>query len=234
MLNVKDQKKKLKMEINGKKGKVHVLRPGKEQEIKKENGLWLFAPSTITLVKPRDRNKAYIVDTGCFGESLKVQLLVEEQNLSLGEIKEVIITHNHPDHVGNVALFDKASIIMPDSRFMLFNPNYFRLGYSSEHEIGHAYPSGSLAAADNGLSLEIVNTPGHAGQDLSVLVNTGHGKIAVVGDLFWSEEDWKHDSEYLGLCVNPEMQKRSRDYIREKIRPDIVIPGHGPTFEPKY
>jgi len=223
------------MELNGKKGQVIVLRSGKEQEVKLGDGDWCYAPCTITLVRPRDRSTSYVVDTGCFGESYEVQKLVEDEGLGLGNIREVIVTHNHPDHAGNVDLFyKKANIVMPDSSFYLERPNYFRLGFSNEHEIGQIYPAGSLAMKDNGLSLSIINTPGHAGQDLSVLVDTRDGRVAVVGDLFWSQEDWEHDSEFLELCVNPEMQRRSRDYVREKIRPDAVVPGHGCSFEPKY
>ena len=222
------------MELNGLGGRVKVLRHGKEQEVRRNNDLWCYAPCTVTLVRPRDKTTAYLVDTGCFGESFEIQKLVEGQGLSLRSIREVILTHNHPDHAGNVGLFQKSSVIMPDSRFYVGEPNYFLLGFSDKHEIGSVYPVGSQAMIDNGLSLEIINTPGHSGQDLSVLVNTKHGKFAIVGDLFWSEDDWKNDSEFEELCVNPEMQRRSRDYMRDKIRPDLVIPGHGPAFEPKY
>ena len=214
-------------------GEIKVLRSGKEQEVKRNGHTWFYAPATITLVNSRNKNLFYLIDTGGFGEDLEVQGLIEKEGLSLRNVREVIVTHNHPDHAGNVGLFRGSRVIMPDSRFEMSKPNYFLLGFSDRHDVGCSYPAGSLAMGENGNFLKIINTPGHSGQDLSVLVRTKKGNVAVVGDLFWSKEDWENDLEFLELCVNPEMQKRSRDYVR-KLKPDFVIPGHGPAFKPTY
>ena len=208
-------------------GKVQVLRAGEGSEL--PGGLF-YAPSTITLV--RDVGETYnIVDVGCFGEEELVENLLKERNISPTHIQRVLITHNHPDHIGTTGLFKVAEIYMPDSIFHLTDPNVFRLmGDDFMLEIGKE----KKLTRDSDVSL--ISTPGHAGWDMSVLYRAKkNGKsIAMVGDLFWSQKDWEDGSEYINLCVNKEMQDKSREYVKNVLKPDVVVPGHGHAFSPVY
>lgn len=218
-------------------GEVCVLRAGKEEIIDQNAGLY-YAPATITLVQPyrnmpskgypHKRIENVLFDTGGFGEGYEVVQLLQAKGIQPSDISEVYITHNHPDHIGNVHRF--GSITTPDSCFStaVRKANEYRVtpeGYFSE--------PGKLMFAEEG-SLNLVSTPGHSGWDMSGLFTGKDVRVLICGDLFWSEGDWKNDSSYLGLCVNREMQERSRDYVRTKLKPEIVIPGHGPAFRPKY
>lgn len=70
---------------------------------------------------------------------------------------------------------------------------------------------------------------------MSVLYSTrSNKKILIVGDLFWSKLDWDYGTEYLDLCVNKERQDKSRAYVKNVLKPDIIIPEHGCAFAPKY
>lgn len=222
-------------------GAVCVLRAGDEKETRRG----FYAPGTISLIKipgkmsrvacagcVQESGENYLVDSGGFGEGRKLtSLLIDNAHLFPFNINTVVITHNHPDHVGGVESFPKAEIIMPDSIFCQEQPNYFQLMPTGAYKkpgtemIVH----GRLANP----SVKLISTPGHSGWDLSVLCTGKNGVVAIVGDLFWSRHDWEHDSEYLGLCVNPDMQRRSRDHVR-KLKPTVVVPGHGPAFAPRY
>ncbi|MBR9701705.1 MBL fold metallo-hydrolase [Candidatus Pacearchaeota archaeon] len=218
-------------------GNVVVLRAGEEQELPGED--MFYAPSTITLmqevdayIEDRKRGFFHLVDAGGYGEEEIIKKLLRQQGLGDWQINSVLATHNHPDHIGTIGLFRDADVFMPDSSFRVRRPNHFNLipeGFYNSP--GEKLSGTSLTFPE---TVEIIGTPGHAGWDLSALCQCIDGRIAIVGDLFWSKEDWENDSSYKELCVNPEMQERSREYVREILKPEVVVPGHGPAFAPKY
>ncbi|GAH18981.1 unnamed protein product, partial [marine sediment metagenome] len=187
-----------------------------------------FAPCTITLI--RDSSERYnLVDTGSFGEERTIKELLNKRNITPDQIQRVLITHNHPDHIGTIGLFKEAEVYMPDSKFRVNVPNIFRLVHEDfMSEVGREQKI-------EGSNMSLISTPGHAGWDMSILYQARNGKkIAMVGDLFWSQQDWDNNSEYLNLCVNKAMQDKSRDYVRNVLKPDVIIPGHGDAFSPEY
>jgi len=216
-------------------GVVNVLRSGEGRET--ERGY--YAPASITLIKFPDSIHGCLVDTGSVREYKIIKESLKGHNISPRQIKKLFITHNHPDHIGTIGNFLYSKVYMPDSNFQVKEPNYFGLGMPENfyetpgntidiEELGKNHP-------DHGnLDLKFISTPGHAGWDLSFLYTGKNGRIAMIGDLFWSEEDWENDTQYRLLCVNPRMQEISRHYIREVLKPEIIVPGHGPAFKPKY
>jgi glyoxylase-like metal-dependent hydrolase (beta-lactamase superfamily II) len=76
--------------------------------------------------------------------------------------------------------------------------------------------------------VEVIPTPGHTRDDVSVIVRTRGGTYAIVGDLFENEADrddedlWRSSSEY------PIEQEVSRRKIMEIA--DFIVPGHGDVF----
>ncbi|KAI8767967.1 metallo-beta-lactamase domain-containing protein 1 isoform X2, partial [Biomphalaria glabrata] len=78
--------------------------------------------------------------------------------------------------------------------------------------------------------VEIWPTPGHTGNDVSVVVKKANlGVLAGVGDLFYCEGDLFSPSLWLKKSERPHLQVQSRYTILEM--PDFIIPGHGPTFK---
>ncbi|XP_055900260.1 uncharacterized protein LOC129928715 isoform X2 [Biomphalaria glabrata] len=78
--------------------------------------------------------------------------------------------------------------------------------------------------------VEIGPTPGHTGNDVSVVVKKANlGVLAVVGDLFYCEGDLFSPSLWLKKSERPHLQVQSRYTILEMA--DFIIPGHGPTFK---
>lgn len=211
-------------------GSVVVVRAGEEFEAP---GDMFYAPATMSLIRYSPENSKSLfslVDTGGFGEGAKIRKLLGEREVIPRDIGQVVITHNHPDHLGNVHLFEDAEIVMPDSRFMIFRHNLFTLMPTHLYEApGNNIPTPGLFP-----KVSLIATPGHSGWDLSVLYTGTSARILMCGDLFWSERDWKTDSEFMGLCVNPDMQRKSRDYVRGTLQPEVVVPGHGPAFAPNY
>ena len=214
-------------------GEVEVLRDGEEQEIL----TGFYAPATIVGISNAKTKDFYLIDAGGIGEGEVVIRDISCKGFNLDLITKIIITHNHPDHIGDLGKFKGlTSILMPDSSFELHTSNKFKL----VNQNAYAEPGRITYNLDDGNNLGVISTPGHSGWDQSVIYTNPKTKeiIAIVGDLFWSENDWaqKEDknAEFRELCVNPNMQEKSRKYIREKIRPKIIIPGHGLAFKTSF
>lgn len=167
------------------------------------------ASGTITLITG---HRTILVDTGGPWDRDLLLMSLKEKGLEPGDINLVVGTHGHSDHIGNLGLFPTAEMIVgyDVSEGDTYRPNKLA--------DGHAY------SIDEHIS--VVPSPGHTGQDVSVLVKgTSVGTVLVAGDLFecYSDEDsWRN------LSMNTAVQEVSRqDALRTA---DVIIPGHGPPF----
>ncbi|CAG1066392.1 hypothetical protein BAC1_02004 [uncultured bacterium] len=170
------------------------------------------ADGTITLIKGP---KKIIVDTGGPSDSKYILDALGHEGLRPSGISFVICTHGHSDHIGNNNLFTEATFIV-------------------SHDISkgdlytfHDFKSGANYIIDE--SVEVVPTPGHTSQDISVLVKTREGLVAVVGDLFECERDMAEEGLWRESSELPAEQKRSRSRVLATA--DIIIPGHGEGFK---
>lgn len=161
--------------------------------------------SNVVLIQ--DGKKNILVDTGSPGEDRKIITGLKKEKLKPADIDIVILTHPHADHIANNFLFPKALFI--DS-LGEFRGDKFSL-VSAERQITK--------------NVRITKTPGHALEDISIIVNnTESGIIAVVGDLYWHGGDNK-----LFQVESPKNLAVSRKKIL--LIADYLIPGHGEMFK---
>ena len=172
------------------------------------------AAGTVTLITG---SPCVIVDTG--GPEQRQQILdaLAAQRIAPADIRYVINTHGHLDHVGNNSLF-------PDATFILDSDIALEGEYWT-----HRFKQGPLEiASTNGAAPILVTfTPGHTDHDLSVVVETAIGTVAVVGDLFEYEGDWADDA-WLSWSKDADAQRGSREAVIALA--DYIIPGHGDIF----
>lgn len=161
--------------------------------------------SNVVLI--RDSKKNILVDTGSPGEDKKIITALKKEKLKPKDIDIVIITHPHADHIGNNFLFKDALFI--DS-LGEFRGDKFLLA-KAERKITK--------------NIRITKTPGHALEDISIIVNnTESGIIAVIGDLFWQGGDNK--------LIQVESQKNLAASRKKILKiADWIIPGHGKMFK---
>ncbi len=169
----------------------------------------LYADGTITLVKGQHN---VLVDTGL---PLDRQTIVERlraEHLEPGDVDFVVCTHGHSDHVGNNSLFPNATFVVSHDvcRGDLYTLHDFSSPYVIDEEV------------------QVISTPGHSSQDVSVIVRTDAGIVAIVGDLFESEADLHADQPGGAFSERPEMQRESQERILRLA--DFVVPGHGDAF----
>jgi len=174
----------------------------------------LKADGTITLVTGPI---SLIVDTGLPQDKDLIIKSLYAENLTPEEIKWVICTHGHSDHIGNNNLFPQADFIVG-----------FDYGSNDLYTL-HDFASG--APLELGEGLTVIPTPGHSGQDVSVLVKSDNLLWAITGDLFESEQDLTEENLWKNQSMFPELQKQSRAHILQLA--DRIIPGHGAAFRVK-
>jgi len=161
---------------------------------------------TITLVK--DNDIIMVVDPGTLESQ---QLLVDalrKENLTVGDIDVVCITHSHIDHYRNIGMFPKAKTL-----------EFYGLWDKESVESW----SENFSA-----SIKIIHTPGHDNTGITLLVDTNEGVVAICGDVFWKENhpEKPQDDAY---ALDPQKLQDSRDSILKMA--DWVIPGHGKMYK---
>ncbi len=179
---------------------------------KLENG-WV-ASSTTCLVTTE--KKKIITDPGCHREKLLAAL--NKEGLSTADIDYVFLSHQHPDHILLAGIFENAKFITFDTNLMYNNDI---LTEFDKHELGK--------------DIEIIETPGHVLEHISLIVNTLEGKIAIVGDVifFLENEDQifdlyqKDHSQAKGMNMETLVESRKRVLAMA----NWIIPGHGKMFK---
>lgn len=170
------------------------------------------ADGTITLIKGPQN---VLVDTGGPQDKEAVVEGLIREGLSPADVGWVVCSHGHSDHVGNLNLFPGATLIV--SHDVSKDDLY----------VDHPFAAGTPFVIDD--EVEVIATPGHTEQDVSVVVRTARGIYVVAGDLFESGEDRENEELWRCGSQDPEAQERSRRTVLELA--DYVVPGHGDLFE---
>lgn len=173
-----------------------------------------YASSTTVLIK--DSGKNIIVDPGA-NEKMLLEAL-EREGLKPENIDIVFLTHYHLDHLLNIALFpgkdiyDGDSINSSDSKIVIYEGNI---------------PD---------TNVQIIPTPGHAHEHVSLLVETEKGKIVIAGDLFWWRDNQEPKLDKKTLLEHKDPYTKDENALLESRKKilgiaDYIIPGHGKMFK---
>lgn len=190
---------------------VKVLIEGYARE---ENGVWFASPATVLI---KDSGLNILVDPGSNKKLLLESL--EKEGLKPEDIDIVFLTHYHLDHILNIRLFPDKDIYDGDT-------------INSDDKIVEY--SGNIPNTN----VQVIQTPGHAHEHCSLLVETEKGKIVIAGDVFWwnDDDEQKIDNESLMKHEDPYVKdKGALAESRKKLLEiaDYIIPGHGEMFKVK-
>ena len=122
-------------------------------------------------------------------------------------ITHVVLSHHHPDHTINVALFPEADVID------------FWARYRGDQWLGHGGDGWKMSDHST-----LWLTPGHTEEDVSLIVEADDAVYAMT-HLWWREDRTPDVDPY---SPDPEALLFHRKRVLEIA--DIVIPGHGPAF----
>lgn len=186
------------------KATVKVLIEGYATQI--EHG-WIASSTTCLVVSSGVK---IITDPGCNRQKLAEALANE--NISAEEIDFVFLSHGHPDHTMLCGIFPKAKVVTYDGSLL--------------------YDQDRMVTFDKnvmGPMTEVISTPGHTPDHISLLVQTDKGIVAIAGDVFWWPDQEKQDLLNIPSCEdeNPDAEESRLTLLR---RADFIIPGHGKMF----
>lgn len=174
---------------------------------------WKASSTTCLVVSGTTK---IITDPGCNREKLFAAL--RAANVKTGDIDYVFLSHCHPDHILLAAVFENAKYVTFDGGLLYDNDMLVQF---DKHVLGD--------------DIEIVETPGHVPEHLSLVVDTNKGKVAIAGDVIW----WG-DGEVQVFDINQNdhsqavgMDKKALVESRKKLiqMSDYIIPGHGKEFK---
>jgi glyoxylase-like metal-dependent hydrolase (beta-lactamase superfamily II) len=175
--------------------------------------------------------------------------------LEPADVDQVILTHLHHDHTGNIELFSEAEFFVQRSELDAARDPlpYLRRVYSEEHleAIERSDPTvvdGDMRVCEG---IELLHTPGHTEGTQSVLVETSAGPYVIVSDLVYCQQNLEpdlteltdgegrtievtpaeYDADYIppGLHVSAADCYRSIERVRERVPNDGHILGGHPV-----
>lgn len=149
-----------------------------------------------------------VIDPGMvFARSAIVDPLVDLGHHS-DDVTDVILSHHHPDHTINIALFPNARV---HDHWAIY-----------ENDVWTARPAEGFELAPGVVLWE---TPGHTPQDITTIVTTEEEVVALT-HLWWYESAPFEDP----LATDPEALHRGRERVLELAT--LIVPGHGEPFRP--
>ena len=161
---------------------------------------------TVTLV--RDGDRVIVVDPGMVPSRAAILDPLSALGLTPDDVTEIVLSHHHPDHTVSVALFGEVPV--HDVQAVYQRDSWTRR------------PAEGFAVSP---SVRLLATPGHTPQDLTTLVGTPDGIVALT-HLWWTADGPAEDP----YAPDRDVLRAQRERVLAVA--DLVVPGHGPAFSP--
>lgn len=158
----------------------------------------------------RDGDILVVVDPGLAATPSAILSPLQDLGVGPEDVTDVVISHHHPDHTLNVALFPNARL------------HDHWAWYRGDLWIGRPAEGFELAP-----TIRLIETPGHTPQDISTLIETDDG-LVVCTHLWWQASGPEEDP----YAPDPELVHANRRRVLELPGLARIVPGHGPAFRP--
>jgi glyoxylase-like metal-dependent hydrolase (beta-lactamase superfamily II) len=161
--------------------------------------------STVALVQGKD--VILIVDPGMVADRALIENSLKKHNVASEEVTHIFISHHHPDHTINIAMFPNAEVVDFWAKY--------------KNDLWEDHPDNYEIAP----GITVMKTPGHTKEDASLIVKTAKGIYAFT-HLWWFPN--------MGPKVDPLAWNQNEiEEHREKILKiaDWIVPGHGAMFK---
>lgn len=164
--------------------------------------------STVTYVQ--DGDARLIIDPGFVPSHRSILDPLEGLGVDPGTITDVVLSHHHPDHTLNIALFPNARV-----------HDYWAIYKGDTWE---ARPAEGFHVSP---SVRLIQTPGHTPQCITTLAGTAEGVTAFTH--LWLFAAGPAEDP---LAVDPVGLHAGRARVLEIAT--TIVPGHGAAFVPDF
>ena len=164
--------------------------------------------STVGFV--RDDDALVVIDPGLVPARSAILDPLAELGVRPDDVTDVVVSHHHPDHTLNAALFPRARL-------------HDHWAWYRNDEWTSRPAEGFVLAP----STRLIETPGHTPQDITTLVDTEDGVVAFT-HLWWTASVPVEDP----YATDPQLLHRNRRRVLELPGLVRIVPGHGAAFEP--
>ena len=163
--------------------------------------------STCSLV--RDGDARIVIDPGLAPSQDAILAPLRALGLGAGDVTDVVISHHHPDHALNVALFPAARVH----------------DHWAIYDFAGRWDDVECEGRVLSPSVSLIRTAGHTAEDLSTVAGTPDG-VVVFTHLWWTDGGPAEDP----YAPDPGILHASR--ARVLAFADLIVPGHGMPFAP--
>lgn len=161
---------------------------------------------TVSLI--RDGDRVIVVDPGMVADRDLILDPLRELGVRPQDITDIVISHHHPDHTVNIALFPVVPV--HDFQWVIH---------------GDVMETRDADGLELTPSVRLLATPGHTPQDVTTLVGTPEDVNAIT-HLWWTAEGPADDP----YAPDRELLREQRERILGVA--SVVVPGHGASFRP--
>lgn len=163
--------------------------------------------STSTLIRCPGHN--IVVDTGSPFMKAGIKTSLKQIGIFPEDVDILILTHNHSDHKGNVAMFPKAKLLVHERESPV---------RGSEVMEGEDY---SVCEG-----VKVIHTPGHTPGSCSVVVSSDRTYV-IAGDACPLKDNFL---KMVPPALNYDARLALESLKRIADIADVVVPGHGAPF----
>jgi glyoxylase-like metal-dependent hydrolase (beta-lactamase superfamily II) len=181
---------------------IHILCEGYVRETEDE----LRVGSTVAYVE--DGDVRVVIDPGMVAGRESILAPLASIGRSAADVTDVVLSHHHPDHTINVALFPGARV------------HDFAAVYEGDLWIDRQADGFQISP-----NVSLIHTPGHTSEDITTLVRTDEGLVAFT-HLWWAADGPAEDP------YAPDREQLRANRERVLALASIVVPGHGASFVP--
>jgi glyoxylase-like metal-dependent hydrolase (beta-lactamase superfamily II) len=159
---------------------------------------------TVSLV--RDGGTVAIIDPGMVPARSAILDPLAALGVDPAEVTDVIVSHHHPDHTMNIALFPSVRV---HDHWAIY-----------QDDVWLSRPADGVAVSP---AISLMETPGHTPQDITTLVRSDDGAVYGFTHLWWHR-----DAATDPRATVPEALQPSRNRVLAVAT--VIVPGHGAPF----
>jgi len=160
--------------------------------------------STVSLIEAADR--LIVVDPGMVSSRAAILDPILALDHNAQDVTDVVISHHHPDHTINIALFPNAQVHDHWATY--------------ENDLWTSREAEGFELAEG---VTLWETPGHTPQDITTVVQGADGVTALT-HLWWYPTGPEEDP----FATDPAALHAGRERVLEVA--STIIPGHGELF----